>query len=636
MSDVGSARVEVTGDVRNFARQTERELNAALSKMRIRPINIDVDIDRLDRSFNQAGGRAGGVLMDSLRTTLSGMGSVLAPVVSTAGAVIGASLAASIAAVVIPALAAAITGGLGLALGAGLIGLGAFALRDVKEFTDALSRVGDTLNEVGRRAAQPLLKPLVASLGEINKLIKSLEGDFRSIFAAMAPAIGPLTAALGAFTREALGGLKDAMPGIVAAFEGLSRALPEVGRWLGEFFRTVFSNSGLIDNTTEAITKLIFGPLKILGPLLSGLTVIFGALNNMISMSSTGWALIRDALINFVDAGTGALNRIQGAWGPLDAAIRGVWDTLKAFAGADTPAQIEQTFLTLVQSIVDAWEPLKGFLEVAWTEALAAIERIWNERFVPWWTETARPWLEEQIKAAFETAWDLAKAAVSERIEELKKDATGRIAGLPGAIAGALASLPGVVGRAFAGGVNAAITGAGQIVSGAIKSIGQLPGRITSTLNGVRQTVLGAFSGAASWLTNAGRQIINGLISGLRSGFDQVRNTLGSLTSMLPDWKGPPEVDRRILEASGRMVMEGFQRGMTDRFANVQRTLGDLTGDLPTWSGGRARGGDGAAAGSLHVGEIHVHVSGVTGEEAGEEAAVEILERLGQARGLNW
>jgi len=126
---------------------------------------------------------------------------------------------------------------------------------------------------------------------------------------------------------------------------------------------------------------------------------------------------------------------------------------------------------------------------------------------------------------------------------------------------------------------------------------------------------------------------ISGVRSGIQAGFGRVRSLLGSLTSMLPDWKGPAAVDEKILEEAGRLVIGGFERGMASQFASVRKTLGDLTGDLPAWSGGTPRGGDGssAAGGSLHIGEIHLHVSGATGREAGEEAAARVLERLANA-----
>jgi hypothetical protein len=116
-----------------------------------------------------------------------------------------------------------------------------------------------------------------------------------------------------------------------------------------------------------------------------------------------------------------------------------------------------------------------------------------------------------------------------------------------------------------------------------------------------------------------------------------VRGLLSSLTSMLPDWKGPADVDERILRESGRLVMRGFEAGLTDQFDSVRRTLSGLTGDLPTFtappgSAGTPRGGDGASTVinvTLQPGAIQVTGQGA---EAGEQAAEALLQALANAQ----
>jgi hypothetical protein len=120
-----------------------------------------------------------------------------------------------------------------------------------------------------------------------------------------------------------------------------------------------------------------------------------------------------------------------------------------------------------------------------------------------------------------------------------------------------------------------------------------------------------------------------------------VRGLLNDLTSMLPDWKGPAEVDRKILHDSGRMVMAGFESGLTSQFDSVKRTLAGLTSDLPSVSlpSGSARGGDGASMNTpsggrtitvtLGPGSIVIQGSGAA---AGQEAAEALLEALANAQ----
>ncbi len=156
---------------------------------------------------------------------------------------------------------------------------------------------------------------------------------------------------------------------------------------------------------------------------------------------------------------------------------------------------------------------------------------------------------------------------------------------------------------------------------------------IVSAIRGLRSTAIGAFSSAGSWLASAGRRIIDGLISGIRSGFARVRGLLGELTSMLPSWKGPAEVDRKILRGSGQLVMEGFRRGIEDQRRDIENTLRSFTGGLPGMaSPSPARGGDGASLGgnSITIMPGAIVING-QGAAAGEAAAGAVLRRLAQA-----
>jgi phage-related protein len=98
-------------------------------------------------------------------------------------------------------------------------------------------------------------------------------------------------------------------------------------------------------------------------------------------------------------------------------------------------------------------------------------------------------------------------------------------------------------------------------------------------LGNIRQlpsAIQNVFSSAGSWLVDAGRRIIQGLINGIHGMIGQLKNKLSSITNMLPDWKGPEQVDRRILRPSGRAVMAGFMGGIDDALPGLSRMLGNI------------------------------------------------------------
>ncbi|MFG2976307.1 hypothetical protein ACGFYY_25405 [Streptomyces sp. NPDC048331] len=120
-------------------------------------------------------------------------------------------------------------------------------------------------------------------------------------------------------------------------------------------------------------------------------------------------------------------------------------------------------------------------------------------------------------------------------------------------------------------------------------------------LSGLGQMVIGSIGDLGNVLWYAGRQILGGLINGLRSMVPSLREHLGWITSMLPDWKGPAETDARILTPAGRSLIDGFRRGISAATPGLRDQLGGLTGDLPGMVlpvtpalGGAAGGGPGA------------------------------------------
>lgn len=140
----------------------------------------------------------------------------------------------------------------------------------------------------------------------------------------------------------------------------------------------------------------------------------------------------------------------------------------------------------------------------------------------------------------------------------------------------------------------------GQLSAGITSRVGS----IIATVRGIPGRIRGALGDLGSLLLGAGRRVIDGFIRGIRAGFDRVRAELSRLTSLLPDWKGPEDVDATILYRAGQTVIGGFVGGMRSEFPTARAELGGLTGSLAT----AAAVGVGAAGGP--GGDTHYHVHG--------------------------
>lgn len=86
-------------------------------------------------------------------------------------------------------------------------------------------------------------------------------------------------------------------------------------------------------------------------------------------------------------------------------------------------------------------------------------------------------------------------------------------------------------------------------------------------------------------LVDAGKALLRGFIHGIASMIGALKSKLGGITSMLPDWKGPAELDARILTPNGQLLMDGFMHGIEKRLPGLRKQLGNITGDLPAMLG---------------------------------------------------
>jgi phage-related protein len=130
-----------------------------------------------------------------------------------------------------------------------------------------------------------------------------------------------------------------------------------------------------------------------------------------------------------------------------------------------------------------------------------------------------------------------------------------------------------------------------RLVSGAVSRLGGL----VSAARQVPGIIRGLFSGAGGWLYNAGKAIIYGLWNGIVSVLNWFRRQLSYVTRLIPSWKGPMDVDRKLLVPSGQAIMQGLAAGITGGLPMLRSTLGRVT-DAIALPGGAAPAAPGAAA----------------------------------------
>lgn len=912
MADVGSARVEIVGDVARFARRAERELNAVIRQLKLKPIRLNLDLEHarsqaqflaediqhsfdnvnfdtlqdgaaeaaqgigdefsnidfsrvkeqaraaardIGIAFEAEGRRSSSTMGDHFRragidaakffagSLTSGL-SALPNLIKPSLIVTGLALAGGIAAVAGPALGGLLASAVLAGGGLGVIGLGAFLLREEPEMVRAATSLMDTVKSVFTRAAQPLLEPLVKSLNVFETLVVRIGPQLRGMFADIAPAIVPFAVGLERLVENSLPGFQELIEAANPFLRGLADVLPGLGqsfsnffgniaasgpeatiffqdfinflgqliRWLGEaigwlarayvavkdflgplpeilreawaafregasvgeifaileqafdpgFFdrvvesiRNLITNgfqflannigsvietilsaraavtdaaiqlvTGIADALPEIVPQVVDGALQLVtalvdslvqtipklveaaGLLVNGLVDgIVAALPGLIQGATQIVTALLTGIITLlpivIDAGLRliqglvegimvALPQIQLAaiqiipqlisgvitllpqilmlgTNILTALIQGISANLPALI-ATVQTQVIPTLITALQTqgpvlIQQGAQALVQFMQ-GWLDSVTIITEVITNQIIPAITTLFQE-NPEIIEAGIAVILTLLQAftdnlpVITEFISETFIPAMTTIieqnlpvfiaAGLKIMLAvqkGIIQAIPqilvAIVSQVIPAMVSALLSASFRLQGVAVQLIAAFVGSLLSAwasrsgamLNAIKNVIINAFSGAGSWLRDAGRRIIDGLISGIQSGFDRVQSTLSSLTSLLPDWKGPADVDRKILRESGQLVMRGFQLGIEDQRAAIQRSLQGITGDLPTFTGSSAvRGGDGAgtAAVTLTIMPGAIVIQG-QGGQVGQEAAEAILERLGQAR----
>ncbi|MEU1194918.1 hypothetical protein ABZ446_01685 [Streptomyces sp. NPDC005813] len=128
----------------------------------------------------------------------------------------------------------------------------------------------------------------------------------------------------------------------------------------------------------------------------------------------------------------------------------------------------------------------------------------------------------------------------------------------------------------------------------------QLPGRIAGWFGAVKTAAVGKMLALAAWLqglpgrildavgdlgnllVSAGKAIIKGLIRGVTSMLGGLKDKFHSITSMIPDLKGPMTLDLKLLTPSGEAIMSGLMDGVDNELPAFEKQLAGVTSGIPS------------------------------------------------------
>lgn len=590
--------------------------------------------------------------------TLRGL--VMSPHALAVVGVAGAALA--------PALMAGLSGGIMLGAGAGVIGLGYSIVKEEPAVKKASESLGKTVQSVFKKAAQPMVKPFAEAFGLIESMMKRLAPSFNRMFAAMAPAIVPLTKGLTSLVENAMPGLTKLIEASGPFMIEMAPALGKIGEGISIFAREI-AKAGpdaalFFKDLLTWIGGVIAGMGYFIGWVARGygeLRAFFTGIGPWVANAYNvvkGWV---DAVVGWFQALPGRISGFfSGVWASVTGFFSGLWGTVTGFFGrigswfAGLPGRFAG-WLAGVWASVTAWwasmgawfaalpgrigaflAALPGVLRTAFTTAMHAalfavgyaigsVVKFFIE--LPGRIVGALSSFRSFIVSSFNSARTSAVNAATNLVNSV----VNWLRGLPGKARSAVAALWGSMVGAFNSARSGAASIASSIVNGAVNVLRGLPGKARSAVSGLRSAIVGAAAGAGSWLASAGRNIIQGLIGGIRSmigsAISAVKSGLSSVVSGAKSALGIGSPSKVFREQVGKWIMPGVTEGVKRTTRKAQGVVARATASLvpDVRPGGIAAGGGLAMAGVGGGGQV-VNIGTVTLDASGMKSIQDVVD----------
>ncbi len=465
-------------------------------------------------------------------------------------------------------------------------------------------------------------------------------GPLLIVFGAMASAIGPIITAIGllvspiglviaaiallfvAYQTNFLG-FRDGIGGAVSAVSNFLQTLFSRFDELRRYFSAVIDDGDYLNDwlthfpagwqpTIEMIGRVVAAVAEAMPRVreyvsemvdavtraLSGwVDVVKGIMQVLKGVFTGDWELIKTGVVTIVNGMKEMVLAAFDAWkagitliiDALKVAIPAAWEFIKENAGR-LAGEMKTNVVQIFTGMKDDAVRLAGDLK---THAVARITELKNDAVarITELKSTMTQRITDLKNDAIARITDLKTQAV-QRFTELKDSAVSKITEMKDSIiakgqellsgAGAqLDALKASVTSKFTEAKTSAITTVTDMVTGVIDLIASIPGKIVDALGDL-----------STLLVDAGKQVIGGLTSGITDAMPSIDGVLGGITDKIPDWKGPPVRDKKLLYESGRLIMDGLQRGMQSGWTDVERQLRGFTGQIGMDTGGGFVGGN--------------------------------------------
>lgn len=340
-------------------------------------------------------------------------------------------------------------------------------------------------------------------------------------------------------------------------------------------------------NAVESIKNMWSSVKDFFSNLWNGITQIF----------STVWQTIQAAVLPiiqpFIDIMLSYWQNLSTSfsqiWDGIKQVFQGAWEIIKAIVMGPVllicdlitgnfgkvGSDLQLIWQSITTGVSTVWNGVLGILSGIWNAILATGQAIWQT------LSTAVVNIVNGLVSGVVGLWNGLQSAVVSIASAIANGAISAWNSLTSGVSSLVSGFVGTITGLWNGLSSGVIGIARSLVSGAVDAFNGLVGGVSSIVSSV-SGVLNSLGNIN--LAGAGAAIMNGFLGGLKSAWGAVQSFVGGIADWIRAHKGPISYDRRLLIPAGKAIMKGLNAGLISSFEDVKDTISTITGTFASFT----------------------------------------------------
>ena len=347
-----------------------------------------------------------------------------------------------------------------------------------------------------------------------------------------------------------------------------------------------------IKETAASVWDLI--KTVILGPILLLVDLLTGNWTQMWDDAKMLWGHLKDDVVGIAK---GLWDIVKAYVTGLMNDVKIIWDNIVKYAGTawnNLWKTVTNFAKDVWNDIVNIWKAIPGWVSNLWNNVVSTVSNLWNSivsgvqngaknawnglvnvwNSIPGWVSS----LWSNVVSTVSGWWSNIVGTVSSYANSAWSSLVNIWNGIPGWVASLWSNVVSTVSSWWNNIVSWVSNGANNAFNSLISVWNGIPGWVSGVWSDVVNTVydwLGSID-----ISDLGWNIITGFVNGLKRAWNAGKDFVSGIGKWIRDHKGPISYDRRLLIPAGNAIMNGLHKGLKSSFQPVMNTVGTMAGQI--------------------------------------------------------